>query len=85
MEVQNLVEENGGHLVKSSPNTPRSQGKDERSHQTWKRYLRFDQRSADGCFLWTHQIKKYQRNYNEMVHRSLGKITVYVGEHDLLQ
>ena len=76
-EVKVVVEEFGGHLVKSSPGMPGSQGQDERSHQTWKKYLRYDQYShdeSDGSFLWSLHMKKYQRNYNEMLHRSIGEL-----------
>ena len=68
-------------IIKSSAYSPQTQGKDERSHRTWKEKVKFDIVSGDELN-WVQYLSEYQKLYNETPHSSLGFITpfeVYFG------
>lgn len=60
-------------LIYSRSNHPQSQGKDERSHSTWKEKIRHDLFSSqtDHCN-WVDRLPILQRIYNEGRHRITG-------------
>ena len=67
--------------IKSSAYSPQTQGKDERSHRTWKEKVKFDIVSGDDLN-WVEYLSEYQKLYNESPHSSLGFLTpfeVYFG------
>ena len=61
-------------LIYSRSHHPQSQGKDERSHQTWKKKIHQDlvNTQKEGVCDWVTGLPALQRTYNEGVHRSLG-------------
>ena len=65
-------------MIYSRSHHPQSQGKDERSHQTWKKKIHQDLMNTqnEGICDWVTGLPALQRTYNEGVHRSLG-ITPY--------
>ena len=68
-------------IIKSSAYSPQTQGKDERSHRTWKEKVKFDIVSGDELN-WVQYLSECQKLYNESPHSSLGFITpfeVYFG------
>ena len=71
-------------IIRSSAYTPTTQGKDERSHRTWKEKLRYDmmERITHKGMNWVENLPLYQKIYNESPHRSLGLLCpfeVYYG------
>ena len=71
-------------IIRSSAYTPTTQGKDERSHRTWKEKLRYDmmERITHKGMNWVENLLFYQKIYNESPHRSLGLLCpfeVYYG------
>ena len=72
--VSAICKEMGVKIIRSSAYTPTTQGKDERSHKTWKEKLRFDMMdgSNEESMNWVQNLPLYQRIYNESPHRSLG-------------
>jgi transposase InsO family protein len=57
-------------LIHSSSHHPQSQGKDERSHQTWKRKIRFDIDEGSDVN-WARNLLNYQSLYNHGFHSSI--------------
>lgn len=49
-----------------------TQGKDERSHRTWKEKMKYDVINSDGELNWVENLPIYQQLYNESPHSSLG-------------
>jgi len=58
------------HLIHSRSHHPQSQGKDERSHQTWKRKIRFDMENGKDVH-WAKNLSHYQSLYNHGFHSSI--------------
>ena len=68
-------------IIKSVAYCPQTQGKDERSHRTWKTKEKFDIVNCDGLN-WVEDRPEYQKLYNESPQSSLGFLTpfeVYFG------
>lgn len=69
-------------IIKSAAYSPQTQGKDERSHRTWKENIKFDILNGDGDLNWAEYVQQYQQLYNESTHSSLGLLSpfeVYFG------
>ena len=71
-------------IIRSSAYTPTTQGKDKRSHRTWKEKLRYDmmERITHEGMNCVENLPLYQKIYNESPHRSLGLLCpfeVYYG------
>lgn len=70
-------------IIKSSAYSPQMQGKDERSHGTWRGKIKFDLiNNNNGDLNWVEYLQQYQHLYNESPHRSLGFLSpfqVYFG------
>ena len=64
------------HIIRSRPYHPQSQGKDERSHRTWKDYLRHDLKD-DPQTNWVVNLPVYMSLYNASPHRSIGLKTPF--------
>ena len=67
-------------IIKSSAYSPQTQGKDKRSHRTWKEKIKFD--LINGDLNWVEYLQQYQQLFNESPHRSLGQLSpfeVYFG------
>ena len=80
--VKTVCEALNVRIVKSSAYSPQTQGKDERSHRTWKEKLRFDLINIAGDLNWSEYLQYNQKLYNESAHRSLGFLSpfeVYFG------
>jgi len=81
--VKTLCESLNVRIIKSAAYHPQSQGKDERSHRTWKEKMKFDMlNSCNGDLNWVEYLPMYQQLYNESPHGSLGLLTpfeVYFG------
>eukprot|EP00118_Oscarella_pearsei_P022811 m.267105 g.267105 ORF g.267105 m.267105 type:complete len:286 (+) comp40508_c1_seq30:569-1426(+) len=74
--VQNLMKSLGVRMIFGSPYYPQSQGKDERSHQTWKQKVKYDITTSGGVFHdWVSELPTYMMIYNESPHSSLGMKT----------
>jgi len=71
--VKKVCEALNVRIIKSSAYSPQTQGKDERSHRTWKEKLKFD--VINGHLNWVDSFPVYQQLYNESPHRSLGMAT----------
>lgn len=59
-------------IIRSSAYTPTTQGKDERSHRTWKekpRYNMMEKIKHEGMN-WVENLPLYQKIYNESPHLS---------------
>ena len=79
--VKTICESLNVRIVKSAAYSPQTQGKDERSHRTWKEKLKFDIVNGDDLN-WVEYLPEYQKLYNESPHSSLGFLTpfeVYFG------
>ena len=63
--VKTVCEALNVRIVKSSAYSPQTQGKDERSHRTWKEKLRFDLINNGGDLNWVEYLQHYQQLYNE--------------------
>ena len=72
MPVKTLCEALNGGIIKSSAYSPQTQGKDERSHRTWKEKITYDVISSDGELNWVENLPIYQQLYNESPHSSPG-------------
>ena len=69
-------------IIKSAAYSPQTQGKDERSHRTWKEKIEFDMINCENDVNWVENLPECQKIYNEPPHRSLGFLTpfeVYFG------
>lgn len=80
--VKTLCEVLKVRIIKSSAYSPQTQGKDERSHRTWKEKIKFDVVNCDEELNWVENLPIYQLLYNESPHSSLGMATpfeVYFG------
>lgn len=80
--VKTLCENLNVRIIKSSAYSPQTQGKDERSHRTWKEKIKFDLLNCEKEFNWVESLAVYQQLYNESPHSSLGMATpfeVYYG------
>ncbi len=69
-------------IINSAAYSPQTQGKDERSHRTWKEKIKFDIINCDNDLNWVENLPEYQKLYNESPHSSLGFLTpfeVYFG------
>ena len=76
--VSDFCSENNIQMIRSSPYTPRTQGKIERSHATWKRKMMSDINRAkkNGTeYSWVKNLQRYQDIYNSGAHKSLGKLS----------
>ena len=61
--------------IKSSAYSTQTEGKDERSHRTWKEKIKFDLiNNNNGDLNWVEHLQQYQQLYNEPPHRSLGQL-----------
>lgn len=69
----------GVNIRRSSPYHPQSQGKDERSHQTWKAKMAFD--LQNGNKNWARNLGTYQNLYNNGYHTAI-KTTPYKAHFD---
>ena len=65
-EFKRLCEELNIQLITSSPHHPQSQGKDERSHHTWKSKIKYDY--LKGKTNWVESLPEYQNLYNQAFH-----------------
>lgn len=82
--VKILCEALNVKIIKSAAYSPQTQGKDERSHRTWKEKIKFDVINSDGELNWVENLPNYQQLYNESPHSSLGMqspFEVYYGRH----
>ena len=70
--VKTLCEALNVRIIKSSAYSPQTQGKDERSHRTWKEKIKYDVVNSDGELNWVENLPIYQQLYNESPHSSLG-------------
>ena len=81
--VRTVCETLNVRIIKSSAYSPQTQGKDERSHRTWKEKIKFDLiNNNNGDLNWVEYLQQYQQLYNESPHRSLGFLSpfeVYFG------
>lgn len=82
--VRTVCETLNVRIIKSSAYSPQTQGKDERSHRTWKEKIKFDliNNNNNGDLNWVEYLQQYQQLYNESPHRSLGFLSpfeVYFG------
>ena len=69
-------------IIHSAAHSPPTQGKDERSHRTWKEKIKFDIINCENDLNWVENLPEYQKLYNESPHSSLGFLTpfeVYIG------
>lgn len=69
-------------IINSAAYSPQTQGKDERSHRTWKEKIKFDIVNCEHDLNWVEYLPEYQKLYNESPHSSLGYLTpfeVYFG------
>lgn len=66
-----FCEEENIRLIHSRSHHPQSQGKDERSHQTWKNKIRFDMQHCKDV-KWAKNLSTYQFIYNQGYHSSIG-------------
>lgn len=81
--VKTICESLNVRIIKSAAYSPQTQGKDERSHRTWKEKVKFDIVNSDELN-WVEYLPEYQKLYNESPHSSLGFLTpfeVYFGRH----
>lgn len=74
--VKLVCESLNDRIIKSSAYSPQTQGKDERSHRTWKEKVKFDIVSGDDLN-WVEYLSEYQKLYNESPHSSLGFLTLF--------
>ena len=74
--VAELMQKLKVHIIKARPYHPQSQGKDERSHCTWKDYYRHDLMSDSGTS-WPENLPVYMNTYNTSPHSSLGYKTPF--------
>ena len=70
--VKTLCETLNVRIIKSSAYSPQTQGKDERSHRTWKEKIKYDVINSDGELNWVENLPIYQQLYNESPYSSLG-------------
>ena len=81
--VKTVCETLNVRIIKSSAYSPQTQGKDKRSHRTWKEKIKFDLiNNNNGDLNWVENLQQYQQLYNESPHRSLGQLSpfeVYFG------
>lgn len=70
--VKTLCEALNVRIIKSAAYSPQTQGKDERSHRTWKEKIKYDVINSDGELNWVENLPIYQQLYNESPHSSLG-------------
>ena len=81
--VKTICESLNVSIIKSAAYSPQTQGKNERSHRTWKEKLRFDIVNTDELN-WLEYLPKYQKLYNESPQSSLRFLKpfeVYFGRH----
>ena len=69
--VKTLCEALNVRIIKSAAYSPQTQGKDERSHRTWKEKIKYDAINGDGELNWAENLPNYQQLY-ESPHSSLG-------------
>ena len=83
--VKTICESLNVRIIKSAAYSPQTQGKDERSHRTWKEKVKFDILNIYSDELnWVEYLPEYQKRYNESPHSSLGFLIpfeVYFGRH----
>ena len=78
--VRTVCETLNVRIIKSSAYGPRAQGKDERSHRTWKEKIKFDLiNNNNGDLNWVEYLQQYQQLYKESPHRSLGFLSPFEG------
>lgn len=81
--VKTICESLNVRIIKSAAYSPQTQGKDERSHRTWKEKVKFDILNGHHDDLnWVEYLPEYQKLYNESPHSSLGFLSpfeVYFG------
>lgn len=80
--VKAICEALNVRIIKSAAYSPHTQGKDERSHRTWKEKIKFDMINCENDVNWVENLPEYQKIYNESPHRSPGFLTpfeVYFG------
>ena len=67
------------HKIKGSAYSLQTQGKDERSHRTWKEKIKVDliNNNNNGHLNWVESLKQYQQLYNESP--QLSPFEVYFG------
>ena len=63
--VKTLCEALNVRFIKSSACSPQTQGRDERSHRTWKEKIKYDVINSDGEMNWVENLPIYQQLYNE--------------------
>ena len=81
--VKTICESLNVRIIKSAAYSPQTQGKDERSHRTWKEKVKFNIVNSDELN-WVEYLPEYQKLYNKSPHSSLGFLTpfeVYFGRH----
>ena len=64
-------------IIQSAAYSPQTQGKDERSHRTWKEKIKFDIINCENDLNWVEYLPEYQKLYNESPHSSLGFLTPF--------
>ena len=64
------------NIIRSRPYHPQSQGKDERSHRTWKDYLAHDLKE-DPRTNWVANLPVYMSLYNASPHSAIGHKTPF--------
>ena len=80
--VKTICESLNVRIIRSAAYSPQTQGKDERSHRTWKEKIKFDLLKVNGDLNWAEYLQQYQQLYNESPHSSLGGLSpfeVYFG------
>jgi transposase InsO family protein len=80
--VKAICEALNVRIINSAAYSPQTQGKDERSHRTWKEKIKFDIINCENDLNWVENLPEYQKLYNESPHSSLGFLTpfeVYFG------
>ena len=80
--VKAICEALNVRIINSAAYSPQTQGKDERSHRTWKEKIKFDIVNCENDLNWVENLPEYQTLYNESSHSSLGFLTpfeVYFG------
>ena len=74
--VEALMSKLKVHIIRSRPYHPQSQGKDERSHRTWKDYLSHDLKE-DPQTNWVTNLPVYMSLYNASPHSAIGHKTPF--------
>ena len=59
--VKTLCEALNVRIIKSSAYSPQTQGKEERSHRTWKEKIKYDILNCDGQYNWVECLPNYQQ------------------------